>query len=156
MRQWLIQAGHEVFLDQDVRDGIALGELWRQRPAERLRWADAVVCVVTSAYLASPWCTAEVAAAQLWGSRLLPLRVEPDVAHPLLSEEVLQVSDVTGDPVAARAAVVEALRRIDAAGGAGWSDDRCPFPGLRPFDVDWHRVFLGRAEETTHLVLHPR
>ncbi|MBV9031315.1 MAG: TIR domain-containing protein, partial [Pseudonocardiales bacterium] len=149
VHQWLIETGHEVFLDQDLRDGIALGELWRQRLQERLRWADAVVCVVTSAYMASTWCAAEVAAAQSRGSRLLPLRVEPDLAHPLLSE--VQHTEVAGDLVAARVAVVEALRRIDAAGGAGWSDDRCPFPGLRPFDIEWHRVFFGRAEETKQL-----
>lgn len=58
--RWLTDDGHEVFLDQDLRDGIAVGEQWEQRLYERLRWADAVVCVVTSAYLASTWCTAEV------------------------------------------------------------------------------------------------
>ncbi|MGH3771517.1 MAG: TIR domain-containing protein, partial [Pseudonocardiaceae bacterium] len=149
VHQWLIEAGHEVFLDQDVRDGIALGELWRQRLWERLRWADAVVCVVTSAYLVSTWCAAEVAVAQSRGSRLLPLRVEPGLDHPLLSE--VQYGEVTRDPVGARAAVAEALRRIDAAGGAGWSDDRSPFPGLRPFDIDRHRVFFGRAQEVKQL-----
>jgi energy-coupling factor transporter ATP-binding protein EcfA2 len=151
VHQWLTETGHEVFLDRDVRDGIALGERWRERLWERLRWADAVVCVVTSAYLASTWCTAEVVAAQSRGGRLLVLRVEADVVHPLLSE-VQYTTFVLGDLVAARAAVAEALRRIDAAGGAGWSDDRCPFPGLRPFDVDWHRVFFGRTEETKQLV----
>ncbi len=149
VHRWLIETGHEAFLDQDLRDGIVVGEQWRHRLQERLRWADAVVCVMTSAYLASAWCTAEVAAAQLWGSRLLPLRVEPGVAHPLLSE--VQDTGVTRDPVGARAAVAEALRRIDAAGGAGWPDDRCPFPGLRPFDIDRHRVFFGRAEEAKQL-----
>ncbi|MEO7193836.1 MAG: TIR domain-containing protein, partial [Pseudonocardiaceae bacterium] len=149
VHQWLIATGHEVFLDQDVRDGIALGEVWRQRLWERLRWADAMVCVVTSAYLVSTWCAAEVAVAQSRGSRLLPLRVEPGLDHPLLSE--VQYGEVTRDPVGARAVLVEALRRIDAAGGAGWSDDRSPFPGLRPFDSDRHRVFFGRAQETKQL-----
>ncbi len=149
VHRWLIEAGHEAFLDRDLRDGIAVGEPWRDRLQERLRWADAVVCVVTSAYVASAWCAAEVAAAQLWGSRLLPLRVEPGVAHPLLTE--VQYTDVTRDPVVARAAVAEALRRIDAAGGAGWPDDRSPFPGLRPFDIDRYRVFFGRAQEAKQL-----
>ncbi|MGH3869628.1 MAG: TIR domain-containing protein, partial [Pseudonocardiaceae bacterium] len=149
VHRWLVEAGHEVFLDQDVRDGIGLGEVWRQRLWERLRWADAVVCVVSSAYLASVWCAAEVAVAQSRGSRLLPLRVEPGLDHPLLSE--VQYGEVAGDPVGARAVVVEALRRIDAAGGAGWSDDRSPFPGLRSFDSDRHRVFFGRAQETKQL-----
>ncbi|MGH4016868.1 MAG: toll/interleukin-1 receptor domain-containing protein [Pseudonocardiaceae bacterium] len=43
VHQWLIDAGHEVFLDQDLRDGIALGEQWEQRLHERLRWANAVL-----------------------------------------------------------------------------------------------------------------
>ncbi|MGH3826805.1 MAG: TIR domain-containing protein, partial [Pseudonocardiaceae bacterium] len=149
VHRWLVEAGHEVFLDQDVRDGIALGALWRQRLWERLRWADAMVCVVSSAYLVSTWCAAEVAVAQSRGSRLLPLRVEPGLDHPLLSE--VQYGEVARDLVGARAVVVEALRRIDAAGGAGWSDDRSPFPGLRPFDSDRHRVFFGRAQEVKHL-----
>ncbi|MGH3799823.1 MAG: TIR domain-containing protein [Pseudonocardiaceae bacterium] len=149
VHRWLVDTGHEAFLDGDPRDGIALGEPWRQRLLERLRWADAVVCLMTSAYLVSTWCTAEVAIAQSRGSRLLPLRVQPDIAHPLLAED--QYRDVARDPVTARAAVAEALRRIDAAGGGGWSDDRCPFPGLRPFDVDWQRVFFGRDQESKQL-----
>ena len=40
--QRLVEDGHDVFLDQDLRDGIALGEEWEQRLYERLRWADAV------------------------------------------------------------------------------------------------------------------
>ncbi len=146
---WLVEAGHEVFLDQDPRDGIALGEPWRQRLHERLRWADAVVCVVTSAYRESTWCAAEIATAQARGSRLLPLHAEPDLAHPLLTD--VQHTDLTRDPVAARAALLAALRQIDAAGGSGWPDDRSPFPGLRPFDVDRHRVFFGRTDEIKQL-----
>jgi hypothetical protein len=53
VRRWLVEAGHEVFLGHDPRDGIAVGEQWRFRLNERLRWADAVICVVTSAALAS-------------------------------------------------------------------------------------------------------
>jgi hypothetical protein len=151
LHQWLIKVGHEVFLDRDVHDGIVLGEPWRERLQERLRWADAMVCVVSSAYLASTWCTAEVAIAQSQGARLLPLRVEPGLAHPLLSSEVQYTPVVSGNLVVVRAAVAEALRRIDAAGGAGWPDDRPPFPGLRPFDIGWHRVFFGRAEDTKQL-----
>jgi hypothetical protein len=52
---------------------------------ERLRWVDAVVCVLTSAYVASTWCTAEVAIAQSRGSRLIPVLTKSGVVHPLLS-----------------------------------------------------------------------
>ncbi|MGH3755203.1 MAG: toll/interleukin-1 receptor domain-containing protein [Pseudonocardiaceae bacterium] len=50
VHRWLIEAGHEAFLDQDLRDGIVVGEQWRHRLQERLRWADAVVCVMGLAF----------------------------------------------------------------------------------------------------------
>ena len=68
VHSWLVDDGHEAFLDQDLSNGILVGEEWQQRLHERLRWADAVVCVLTSAYIASPWCTAEVGIAQSRGS----------------------------------------------------------------------------------------
>ncbi|MGH3837275.1 MAG: TIR domain-containing protein [Pseudonocardiaceae bacterium] len=145
VHRWLAEAGHEVFLDQDLRDGVPPGEEWEQRLHERLRWANAVVCVVTSAYLDSTWCAAEVGIARSRGSQLLPLRAEPGVAHPLLTS--VQHTDYTTDPSVARAAVIKALRQVDTT----WPDDRSPFPGLRPFDTDQHRVFFGRADEVGHL-----
>lgn len=58
---------------------------------------------------------------------------------------------ITLDSTAAPGALVEALRRVDAVGGFGWPDDRCPFPRLRPFDVDQHRVFFGRVSASVEL-----
>ncbi|MGH3815216.1 MAG: toll/interleukin-1 receptor domain-containing protein, partial [Pseudonocardiaceae bacterium] len=149
LHEWLVAEGHEVFLDQDPSNGIAVGEEWDKRLHERLRWADAVVCVVTSAAVASTWCTAEVSIALSRGNRLLPVRAEPEVDHPLLPSA--HYADLTVDSAAARAALVEALRRVDAVGGFGWPDDKSPFPGLRPLDVDEHRVFFGRRGEVERL-----
>lgn len=149
LHRWLVDDGHEVFLDQHPRDGITVGEEWEQRLGERLRWANAVVCVVTPAYLASNWCTAEVSIARSRGNRLLPVRAELGVHHPLLKS--IQHTELTRDRALARAALAEALRRIDDLGESGWSDDRSPFPGLRPFDLDRHRVFFGRAGEIEQL-----
>jgi hypothetical protein len=92
VHQWLVGAGHEVFLDRDPQDGMVVGDEWEQRLHERLRWADAVVCMITSSYVASVWCAAEVGIARARGSRLLPVRAEPEVLHPLLqSAHVVQV-----------------------------------------------------------------
>src|SRR3954453_1801645 len=126
---WLVGDGHQAFLDHDVRAGTVVGERWGQRLHERLRWADAVVCVVSAAYVASAWCAAEVGIASARGSRLLPLYAEPGVTHPLLS--ALQYTDL-GDRDVAHDLLREALARLDAAGGRGWPDGRSPFPGLRP------------------------
>jgi hypothetical protein len=45
---WLRTAGHEPFLDGDLRDGISVGEDWKQRLYRELRGADALIGVVTS------------------------------------------------------------------------------------------------------------
>ena len=108
---WLVDDGHEVFLDQHLRDGLVVGEEWEQRLHERLRWADAVVCLLTSAYLASVWCTAELTIAHTRGSRLLPVRAEPGVDHPLL--KAVQRADAATDICVARVQLAEALRRLD-------------------------------------------
>lgn len=135
VHQWLDEDGHKVFLAHHPRDGIAVGEEWEQRLQDELRRATTVVCVVTSAYLASRWCMVEVATAQAQRCRLLPLRAEPGVVHPLLSS--VQHFDLTQNPDDARLSLVkalrpvdddarpsliEALRRVDAA----WPDDRLP------------------------------
>jgi hypothetical protein len=118
VHRWLVEGGREAFLDQDLSDGLVVGEEWERRLHERLRWADAVVCVLTSAYLTSVWCTAELTIAQSRGSRLLPVQAEPGMRHPLLNS--VQHLDMTVDAAAARARMAEALLRIDAAGGSGW------------------------------------
>jgi energy-coupling factor transporter ATP-binding protein EcfA2 len=149
LHQWLVAEGHEVFLDRDLGNGITVGEQWDTRLHERLRWADAVVCVVTAAFVASRWCWTEVGIALSRGSRVLPALAEPGVGHPLLP--CAQYADLTVDAAAGCAALVEALRRVDAVGGWGWPDDKSPFPGLRPLDVDEHRVFFGRRGEVQRL-----
>jgi WD40 repeat protein len=149
VHRWLVDDGHEAFLDQNLSDGLLVGEEWEKRLRERLRWADAVVCVLTPAYLASVWCTAELTIAQSRGSRLLPVQAEPGVRHPLLNS--VQYVDMILDAAAARAQLAEALLRVDAAGGAAWPDNRSPFPGLRPLDTDEHSVFFGRAAEIERL-----
>ena len=150
VHRWLVEDGHEVFLDQDLRDGIVVGEEWEQRLHERLRWADAVVCLLTSAYVGVG------VVYRRGGDRAEP--GEPAAAG---------AGRTRGGPSAAEGGA--AGRRGDRHGvwpgrswprrcggwtppaGAGWPDDRSPFPGLRPFDTDQHRVFFGRTREVEQL-----
>ncbi|MBV8349939.1 MAG: toll/interleukin-1 receptor domain-containing protein, partial [Mycolicibacterium sp.] len=78
IQKWLSADGHKVFLDSDKDDGIAAGDEWQARLYERLRWADAVICVVTPPYLTSPWCAAEIGAAQALGCEVLPVRASSE------------------------------------------------------------------------------
>ena len=149
VHRWLVEDGHEAFLDHDLLDGIELGEEWEQRLHERLRWADAAVCLVSAAYVESRWCTTELGVARSWGRRLLPVSVEPGFTHPMLPS--VQYVDLAGDADGARKALRTALVRLDAAAGWAWPDGRSPFPGLAAFDGERHRVFFGRKDEIVEI-----
>ena len=156
LHDWLTKQGHNVFLDQDLRDGIVLGEDWEQRLYERLRWADAVLCLITASYCESAWCTAEVGIARFEGCRLLPLQAQPGQVHPLLMPSRHQYTDWVGDPERARHALGEALRRMGPTGGWDWPGGLSPFPGLRRFDTEYQRVFFGRTKEVAALAAQLR
>ncbi|MGF7236340.1 MAG: TIR domain-containing protein [Frankia sp.] len=148
VRDWLQDDHHQVFLDRDLREGVQAGEVWKRRLYRELRAADAVVCIVTRAYIQSEWCCAEIGIADAVGSRLMPLRAEPGVTSKLLEDR--QYVDWAQDG-AWRDQIGASLRGIDAAGGLGWDDAAPPFPGLRPFEVGMARIFRGRADETRRL-----
>jgi hypothetical protein len=146
VRHWLVDDGHETFLDRDIDDGVLPGDEWETLLYAELRKADAVVCIVTPAYLKSVWCADEIGAARGLGSVLLPLQFSgEDVRHSLLSP--IHDVDAVRDPEGARERLRAKLASIDGTGGRGWPDDRSPYPGLRSFELSDHRVFLGRRME---------
>ncbi|EYT93700.1 WD-40 repeat-containing protein [Frankia casuarinae] len=148
VHQTLTLLGHRVFLAQNIRVGVQPGDMWKDRLHRELRAADAVVCVITNAYNASPWCAYELGIAYEVGSLLLPLRVEPTVTSPLLEDR--QHVHLHENPGWADNLNI-GLRRVEAGGGLGWADDRSPFPGLRPFTRDMAKVFYGRGNELRRL-----
>ncbi|MGH3853780.1 MAG: TIR domain-containing protein [Pseudonocardiaceae bacterium] len=141
---WLRAAGHEPFLGHDLRDGINPGEDWKQRLYRELRRVDAVIGVVTTSFVASEWCFAELGIADARGCRLIPLRAEAGVVHPLMQE--LQYVDYHADRQQARDRVIQAVRLLEAGGGT-WREGDNPFPGLEPFTTALSQVFFGRAAE---------
>lgn len=145
IRDSLVERGHEVFVDHDLSNGILLGDEWERRLHERLGWAEALVCIVSPPYLTSPWCSAEIGAARARGTRIVPLSTESGLTHPLLG--FLQHADLAVDADLSLRKLVETLRRLDEGVGAGWTDDRSPYPGLRPYDIDLHLAFFGRGAE---------
>ncbi|MGH3912900.1 MAG: TIR domain-containing protein [Pseudonocardiaceae bacterium] len=108
IHKWLKEAGHEAFLDQDRHDGIALGKDWRPEIRRQLSRTDAMICLVTSHYRASTCCLDEIRIAQFLGNLLLPIQVEPEVAHPLLAS--IEYTNLTE----ARERLIEELWGVDA------------------------------------------
>ncbi len=147
---WLRAAGHRTFLDHDLESGLGVGDIWARRLFEELYEADALVAVVTDAFGQSPWCAAEVGIALANRLRLLPVRVDTHVDHRLISNEI-QWTDLDGDGESARAALLEALRRLDGVDSGPWSADLTVYPGLAAFTAGQARIFFGRAAESRQL-----
>ncbi|MDQ3765494.1 MAG: TIR domain-containing protein, partial [Actinomycetota bacterium] len=141
---WLRAAGHEPFLAHDLRDGINVGEGWKQRLYRELREVDAVIGVVTSSFVASNWCSAELGIADALGCRLMPLCAETGVLHPLMQD--LHYADYQADVQQARDRVLQAVRLLEDGGGT-WREGDNPFPGLEPFTAALSRVFFGRTAQ---------
>jgi WD40 repeat protein/energy-coupling factor transporter ATP-binding protein EcfA2 len=140
---WLRSADHEPFLDHDPDEGISIGEDWKQRLYRELRQVDAVIGVVTKSFVSSEWCFAELGIADARGCRLIPLRVESGVEHPLMRG--LQYVDYHPDRQQACSQVLQTLRLLDGRGA--WREGDNPFPGLAPFTAELSEVFFGRASD---------
>ena len=150
IESWLSRVGHQVFLARSLLTGVEIGSDWEKRLYERLRWSDAVVCVVTPDFNRSPWCAAEIGAARARGNLLLPIQFGGATTHPLLASVQHIVVDGCVDEVFAR--LGGAFRRLNLAGiERGWDDSQPPFPGLRAFNVKESSIFFGREAETHDL-----
>lgn len=143
---------HEAWFYEDVQDGTPVGSHWRDVLFEKLRWADAVVCLLSENYNKSLWCAAEIATALTLGSDLLPVRVGPfEKEHSMLV--AYSYADWLGDPATAKDRLKRRLLDIDAMGGAAsWTAGRWPYPGLRPFERTDASVYFGRKQEMLDIV----
>ena len=77
LKDWLGEQGHErLFLDFDPADGIPAGVDWEQRLYRELRRCQALLIVLTPAWLNSKWCANELAIAREKGKAVFVVRVK--------------------------------------------------------------------------------
>ena len=71
MRDWLAQEGwDDVFLDLDADRGIVAGDRWERRLHEAANRCEAVIFLVSSAWLKSEWCLREFHLAEKLNKRI--------------------------------------------------------------------------------------
>lgn len=96
LKNWLGEQGHEqLFLDFDPADGIPAGVDWEQRLYQELRRCQALLIVLTPAWLESKWCGNELAIAREKGKAVFVVRVKPCPGGPIIS--AIQEVDLTLD-----------------------------------------------------------
>jgi WD40 repeat protein len=168
---WLAEQGFDdVFLDIDPTTGLAAGERWQEALRAAADRCEAVLFLVSPAWLASRWCLAEFLLAKTLHKRIFGLVIAPVALErlPLEMTGEWQLCDLTGgdqargfDVPAAGGTVTIAfsdaglglLRRgLARAGLDGRSfpwppqDDkrRAPYRGLKALEPQDAAIFFGR------------
>src|SRR3954452_22810218 len=140
-----------LFVDFDPEQGIPAGRSWERELYAQLRRTDAVIFLASEASVASRWCSIEIGLARSLGRSVFPLRLQPGVELPLLSD--VQWTDL-GDVEAGLTRLLAGLRSagLDPADSFAWDPARSPYPGLVPFAPEDAAVFFGRQSETHRLM----
>lgn len=172
--RWLEREGwsEDYFLDLDEARGIAPGERWQAALKAAVDRCEAILVLISPAWLASPWCMTEYLVAAQLGKRVFGLIVGPverDALPATLRSEWQHGDLVHGDarerfevarpprvPATTVDLAADGLGRLKvglqraglAAQNFAWppahDPGRSPYPGLRAHDVDDAAVFFGR------------
>jgi TIR domain len=81
LRDWLVGEGcDDLFLDLDPERGIAAGERWERALNEAARRCEAVLFLISKAWLGSAWCKNELNLARRLNKRLFGILIEEGLA----------------------------------------------------------------------------
>ena len=112
LRDWLVDEGwNDFFLDLDPERGIAAGERWERALNEAARRCEAVLFLISRAWLSSRWCINELKLARRLNKRLFGI----------LIEEGLSVRDLPSD-------VTSTWQLVDLAAGRDHKQFRVTLP----------------------------
>jgi TIR domain len=169
--EWLSEQGFDdVFLDVDPERGLVAGQRWQEALRAAADRCEAVLFLVSPAWLALKWCLAELLLAKTLHKRIFGLIIEPVLLDrvpvettaewqmcQLVGEDSFRKFDVSIDgkhkSITFREAGLDLLRRgLERAGldakSFPWppSGDpkRPPYRGLRSLEAEDAAMFFGR------------
>jgi formylglycine-generating enzyme required for sulfatase activity len=167
---WLSEQGFDdVFLDVDPDRGLVAGQRWQEALKAAADRCEAVLFLISTAWLASKWCLAEFLLAKTLHKRIFGLVIEPvplervpvEMAEwqmcQLIGADPLRTFDVPingkQESIAFREAGLDLLRRgLERAGldakSFPWpppgDPKRAPYRGLRALEAEDSAIFFGR------------
>ncbi len=183
---WLRTEGwDDFFLDLDPERGIVAGERWEQALHQAASRCDAVLFLVSQAWLDSEWCRKELRLAQKLNKRIFALLIEdlPLTALPPDLTDSWQVVNLAAgadhgeareawlpghkDPqyvYFSRGALQQLKSGLSKAGldpkffewPPAHDPQRPPYRGLRPLDAEDAGIFFGREAPTIELIARLR
>lgn len=146
---------HSVFLDFDEYEGIRAGDDWERTLYRKLRDSNAVICIVSDAWIRSKWCFAELTQARALGKLVIPLVITA-------TSEIIPFSQIQREQIGtlpadqAKARLRRALEGARLAESFPYDRSRDPYPGLLTFDEADAGIFFGRDREVGEVLDHIR
>lgn len=174
LRDWLVAEGwNDLFLDLDPDRGIAAGERWERALNEAASRCEAVLFLISKAWLASRWCMNELNLARRLNKRLFGALIEEGLTVADLPSDVTSTWQlvnlatgrdhhqfrvtlpITGEEIHVTYSFEGLARLKNGLQRAGldprffnWPPEhdpkRPPYRGLRPLEADDAGIFFGR------------
>src|SRR5271163_3724049 len=170
LKQWLVDNDptlrDEIFLDVDPVTGILPGVRWREELKRASNRCEAVICLLSANWQASPECKSEFRTAEYLNKLVFCARLEPDVGEDFTREwqycdlfggdDAVSVDIGEEEPVIFNGHGLRLLMKGIERAGIGvasfpWpppgQPDRAPYRGWEPFEDIDAGVFFGRDAE---------
>ena len=154
VQSWLEKNGWEndVFVDVDPEHGLTGGEAWRTALRDAAGRCEAVVLLLSRAWLASKPCWNEFQLAEKYGKPCIPVRIDDAVAVKDLPREITNNYQIIEKAAAPPAEFEMRLKRALEAAGAGRRISPCrrdggPIRGSRR-STSWMRRCCSGAMPT--------
>jgi len=174
--QWLAENGwDDFFLDIEPARGLSPGERWQEALKAAADRCEAVLCLISPAWLGSRWCLAELLLAKQLGKLVFGAFIEPAPLDSLPREMTAEwqlcdlvagtdrrVFQVGRDPIVPATEVSFAVPGLDSlkiglqkagldASTFPWpppgDPDRAPYRGFKALEAEDAAVFFGREAD---------
>ena len=144
-KQWLAENGwDDVFLDLDPKRGIVAGQRWKEALQQAAHRCEVVLALVSTEWLASGWCKAEVDAARLMGKQIIIALIGIDKGQVPIDLSDEQWVDLDRDPDA-WTRLKEGLTRVGLDPSSfPFEPGRRPYPGFAFLEEKDAAIFFGR------------
>jgi WD40 repeat protein len=182
IKNWLIEQGwDDIFLDFDPHKGIVVGEHWKIALHDAANCCDAVLFLISQAWLESEWCRKELYLAEKLDKHIIAIEIEEDLAIDTLLEKLKSTTQLislvkgkdhqmlrfahpdTGDPdyvLFSKSGLIGLKKGLLKAGldplFFEWPPqqdlNRSPYRGMLPLEAEDAGIFYGREASTNEML----
>lgn len=159
LQKWLEENGwqDDVFVDVDPEHGLTGGEGWRNALRDAAGRCEAVILLLSRAWLSSKPCWNEFLLAEKYGKPCIPVRIDEGITISALPPEITNHYQVIEKVAAPPIEFETRLKRALETAGAGPENfplaiGRRPYPGLQALTEQDAALLFGRDADVLSVI----